>query len=304
MEAFSAGDMQREGILGLLAELYPGTAETRLLLEPLGGSLSRVPDQAAPLVRWYQVCRLTEHGAFPFNLEKLLEAVLAEYPGATRLETFLARRRARGADDAGSAGALAEVAVGLPDPATVLFLMSGPLTEERLHLGTEFDEIQEAVAGPGVRRVDVRVRAAARNDVVVSALDAARPHVLHYAGHGSPNGHLLMEGPGGSMAPVHTSWLAQALAAVGGVHCLVLTSCHLGRDLEDFRSCTDFAIGATAPLRNRDARAFSRIFYEALRRGRPVPEAFTLGKAQVTMTAGKPQGLRIVRGRRGGGDLP
>ncbi|MFG2132194.1 CHAT domain-containing protein [Streptomyces sp. NPDC048751] len=299
MGEFTAAELQREGIVGLLAELYPGTAETRLLLEPLGGSLTRVPDQSTPLVRWYHVCRLTEHGAFPFDLGKLLEAVLAEHADKT-LTAFVARRCGGCSGAAESAGAT----VGLPDPATVLFLMSGPRTERRLALGAEFDEIQEAVAAAGSRRVELRVRAAARNDGVVSALDTERPDVLHYAGHGSPNGHLLMEGPGGSMAPVRTGWLAESLAAVGGVHCLVLTSCHLGRDLEDFRSCADFSIGATVPLRDRDGRAFSRVFYEALRRGRQVPDAFALGTAQVTMTAGDSQGLRLVRGRRGGGALP
>jgi hypothetical protein len=146
------------------------------------------------------------------------------------------------------------------------------------------------------------MRAAARNDDVVSLLDAHHPDVLHYAGHGSTSGHLLMEGPEASLAPVRTAWLAEALKAVGGVHCLVLTSCYLGGELEDFGSCADFAIGATTRLRDDDGRAFSRAFYQALRRGREVPEAFVLGAAQITMTAGKAQGLRIVPGDRRGGD--
>src|SRR4051794_9544750 len=213
----TAARLQRDGAVKELAELYPGVAETRLLLEPLGGDLARVPEQAVPLVRWYVICRLTEHGAFPFTLEGLLRAVLAEYSGARLLRKVLD----------GGAG-------GLGDPARVLFLMSGPPGERRLALGAEFDGVQDAVRVPGSRRVDVDVRAAARSDDVVSALDAARPDVVHFAGHGSADGRLLMEGPDGATAPVRTDWLARALAAIGGVHCLVLASCHLGRELGDF----------------------------------------------------------------------
>jgi len=277
VEELTAARLQRAGVVKLLAELYTGVAETRLLVEPLGGDLARVPDQAVPLVRWYAICRLTEHGAFPFALEGLLAAVLAEYPGARVLREFLDGHRS-----------------GLPDPARVLFLMSGPLTEQRLALGAEFDGVQDAVRVPGSRRIELRVRAAARNDDVVSALDDGRPDVLHFAGHGSADGFLLMEGPDGTTAPVRTDWLAQALTAIGGVHCLVLASCHLGGDLGDFASCADFSVGAEHPLLDEDARSFSRGFYEALRRGRDVPRAFALGTAQVTMTAGDAHGLVLV----------
>ncbi|MCX5061527.1 CHAT domain-containing protein [Streptomyces sp. NBC_00201] len=278
MEEFTAARLQRDGVVKVLAELYPGVAETRLLVEPLGGDLARVPDQAVPLVRWYALCRLTEHGAFPFTLEGLLRAALAEYPGARALRELL--------DDRLS---------GLPDPARVLFLMSGPRTEQRLALGVEFDGVQDAVRVPGSRRIDLRVRAAARNDDVVSALDDGRPDVVHFAGHGSADGFLLMEAPDGATAPVRTDWLAQALTAIGGVHCLVLAGCHLGGDLRDFTSCADFSIGSRHPLLDEDAASFSRGFYEGLRRGRDVPAAFALGAAQVTMTAGDARGLVLAR---------
>jgi hypothetical protein len=97
LSELTALTLYREGLLSVLAQLYPDEASARLLLEPLGADLARLPvphSGGSRLTWWYDTCRAVEHGAFGFTLDGLLAAVREDYPGQPALRRFLAAREA------------------------------------------------------------------------------------------------------------------------------------------------------------------------------------------------------------------
>jgi transitional endoplasmic reticulum ATPase len=94
--------LRREGILSVLARLYPDEVSARPLLEPLGADLARLPvprSGGTRLTWWYDICRAVEDGAFTFQLDALLAAVLEDYPGQPALRRFLAAQETSAAQE-------------------------------------------------------------------------------------------------------------------------------------------------------------------------------------------------------------
>ncbi|PWI18263.1 hypothetical protein DI272_32055 [Streptomyces sp. Act143] len=108
MSGLTALLLRNEGILSVLARLYPDEAAARLLLEPLGADTTRLPvaqTGGTRLTWWYDTCRAVEDGAFGFTLETLLAAVREDYPGQAALRRLPATRGGE-ADEASEAGGL------------------------------------------------------------------------------------------------------------------------------------------------------------------------------------------------------
>ncbi|MFJ8779787.1 effector-associated domain EAD1-containing protein [Streptomyces sp. NPDC102476] len=296
----------RRDVWDVLADLFTDEAEIQLLLEPLGIDLTRLPPVRGGTARtfWFTTCRKIDNGAFPATRADLVEAAANEFPNNRQLRDFLEASRSAppvgdSPDSSGSSDSSdSSDSSGseLPDPTRILCLLSAPQGPAPLRQSAEFRAIQEALTQGQGRRLELHIRTAARNRDVIPALLTEKPHILHFAGHGSPNGYLLMEDDHGRVAPVRADWLNEALEASGGVHTLVLAACHLGRQLKEFRSGSTAAIGCDEPLCDADAIAFSRDFYGALSHGKGVAEAFALGKAGVQMAAGSARGLNLDRG--------
>ncbi|MFJ3673135.1 effector-associated domain EAD1-containing protein [Streptomyces sp. NPDC090106] len=284
MAGLTTAGLQRDGVLRELAELYADADRTEMLLRRLGADMSRLPPAGtqAPANRWFRICLTIEHGAFPFTLEELLAAARREFPGNAVLR--------------GSSGDAAP-----EDEVTVLCLLAGPARASRLQLREEHRTIQEAARRGRARALRVEVSAATRPRDVIPALTEHRPDVLHFGGHGSARGELLLEADDGSAAPVSAKALAGVLEAVGGVRVVVLNACHLGRYLEAIAPYTGEVIGCAERLEDGDALAFCRDYYAALSLGESWESAFKQGRAGVGLTRpGLPDLRREVRVREGG----
>jgi len=288
MAALTAGQLQRDGVLRVLAELYADPLGAELLLRGLGADLTRLPPfggSQAPLGHWFRICLTIEHGAFGFTLEDLLRAAHQDFPTNEVLGRFAQPQASDGSPD----GQL-----------TVLCLLAGPREASQLQLRHEYRTIEEA-ARRGRRRVlDIRLSAATRRRDLLPALTEHKPDVLHFGGHGSPDGHLLLEGDDGSVAPVRAEALGAALDAVGGVPVAVLNACHLGRYLDVIRPYVGEVIGSPAKLDDDDALAFCRDYYAALALGESWEGAFKQARAGVGLgRPGQPDLRREVGFREG-----
>ena len=289
MAALTAGQLQRDGVLRVLAELYADPLSAELLLRGLGADLTRLPPfggSQAPLGHWFRICLTIEHGAFGFTLEDLLRAAHRDFPTNDVLGRFAKPQTPDGSPD----GRL-----------TVLCLLAGPREASQLQLRHEYRTIEEA-ARRGRRRVlDIRLSAATRRRDLIPALTEHKPDVLHYGGHGSADGALLLEGDDGSVAPVRAEALGAVLEAVGGVPVAVLNACHLGRYLDVVRPYVGEVIGSPAKLDDDDALTFCQDYYAALALGESWEGAFKQARAGVSLgRPGRPDLRREVGLREGG----
>lgn len=288
MAALTAGRLQQDGVLRVLAELYADPLSAELLLRGLGADLTRLPPfggSQAPLGHWFRICLTIEHGAFGFTLEDLVRAAHRDFPSNDLLARYVRPGTPEGTPD---------------DRLTVLCLLAGPREKSRLQLRHEYRTIEEAARRGRRRTLDIRLTAATRRRDLIPALTEHKPDVLHFGGHGSADGDLLLEEDDGSVAPVSAKALGTVLDAVGGVTVAVLNACHLGRYLDVVRPHVGEVIGSPAKLNDEDALAFCRDYYAALALGESWEKAFQLGRAGVGLgPRGLPDLRRAVRVREG-----
>lgn len=165
----------------------------------------------------------------------------------------------------------------------VLLLAADPVNTDRLRLGEEARAIDEALRQAG-DKFELRQAWAARIDDLVREIVAHQPEILHFSGHGSPSGALLLEDAHGRAQQVETRALASLLAAAGdSVRCVVLNGCYTGTQASELAGAVPALIGTTDSIRDDQAVRFSSAFYQGIAHGRTVREAFHLGRANIEL---------------------
>lgn len=275
--------MLRLSAFDTLGDLYPDDVSSYSLLVRLGASRARLPVRGTRRQKdyWMAICDEIAKGAFVFTLGDLVAEAACDFPHNPDLARLL------GAMDSQSDG-LAEV----EDELRVLCLMASPVGAARLRLDLEQRTIDEvAERWP---RIVVTSRQATRTSDIVPALLTVKPRVVHFSGHGAPDGRLIFENDQGLAKPVAPEALAEVFAAVDELLCVVLNSCYTGAQAEAFLGAATSVAGSTAPLADRCAIAFSRGFYQGLGAGRSVRGAYDLGKAEMSLDTCDTSALRYL----------
>lgn len=267
--------LQRAGAFQLLGTLYPDAASGAALLTGLGAVMAELPPfgNVPASLYWREVCLRIDRGMFEFGLRELFDAAVRDNPRNRDLP------------------AVVDI-VGGPI-LKVLLLLAGPTDEARIRLEAEHREIR-AILDHGQGRLIVEVSPATRVGDIIPELLRCRPDVVHFAGHGGRNGELMVEDDDGTAVPVPIDALAEVFSASGELVCAVFNSCHTGHHGSVALDAARFVVGATRPLPDRSAVAFSRGFYRALDGGRTIPEAFAVAKAQVLLVGGDDRLLTLV----------
>ncbi|GHE08694.1 CHAT domain-containing protein [Streptomyces alanosinicus] len=270
------------GAFETLGELFPDVLSSHAFLEDLGISPAVLPPFAPPLPAaswWRTVCRTVEQGRFGgVALGDLVDAAAARYPGHRALAALAGR--------------------GAPTALRVLCLMSAPLDEARLRLGAEQRVIQEA-ADRSAGRLTVAVRPAARVADVLTGLQAVRPHIVHFAGHGTDDGRLVLEDDTGTSQPVPVRALAAALALHAPLACVVLNSCWSAAYAQSLLDCADTVVGTHGELDDDAALTFAAAFYDSLAHSAAVDRACAAGRAALGLHGHGPDAVhQISRGSR------
>lgn len=187
------------------------------------------------------------------------------------------------------AGADAEKRSEAPPVSRILILGSNPDGTSRLRLDREARAIEDALgAAPASRRrFELLLGWASSALDIQQDLFRHRPELVHYSGHGSAAGELVLEAQrfrdlgrreptscemaGGAPAPVAA--LARLLAAAPGARCVVLNACHSAALAEAVAEQADCAIGMAAAVSDDGAVAFAWGFYHALAQGESVAAA-------------------------------
>jgi hypothetical protein len=258
-------ELLREGAFSLLGNLFPDQAKARGLLEDAGVGIGAVPPMApsSPAEYWRTVCREIADGRHPTTLEKLLDAAIGWYPASAELKAL----RGRG---------------GTTSTLRVLCLLASPADTSRIRLEVEHRVLQEiARTSP---RLEVTVLPATRTRDIVPGLLRAKPDVLHFAGHGTPEGELVFEDDRGFARPVSAQVLAEVLDVVPPLLCVVLNSCYTGAYADVLAGRAKAVTGSRVPLGDRCAIAFTEGFYTGLAGGEELDVAYRAGLAQMRLS--------------------
>ncbi|NKJ71818.1 CHAT domain-containing protein [Rhizobium leguminosarum bv. viciae] len=158
----------------------------------------------------------------------------------------------------------------------ILFLAANPSNADRLDLEEEQRAIERELRAVKFRdNISLVAKHAVRADDLLFYLREEKPDVVHFSGHGSPDGIIVRE-DGNGERPVANKALARLLKD-RGVKLVVLNSCYSQAQAEEIDRSVPAVVGTTDALDDEAGRKFSAAFYRTLGNGHSLAEAFRDG---------------------------
>jgi len=167
----------------------------------------------------------------------------------------------------------------------ILFLAADPVDTSHLRLGTEIKEINkkmqsalhrdsfELVSEWAVTAADLR-----------EALLRHCPQIVHFSGHGSKSGCLVVEDESGKARMIDREALTALFQILrDNIRIVVLNACYSKPQADAIGQVVDYTIGMSTTISDKAAILFSATFYSALGFGRTVKEAFELARIALHM---------------------
>jgi hypothetical protein len=171
---------------------------------------------------------------------------------------------------------------------TILFLAANPLETDRLRLDQEARTVDEALRLAKQRdRFQLAQQWAVRTTDLLDALLRYRPQIVHFAGHGSPDGRLLFENDAGEAVAVAAAALGRLFAGVRGIRCVLLNACWSQRHAKVLTKHVDCVVGMPHAVSDTAAIHFVAGFYRTLGEGGSVQQAYDLGCGQLLAAGGE-----------------
>jgi hypothetical protein len=273
-----------------LAEVFDTGGAAKGLLDKAGIPRSNLTpfDAGSPIHYWQEVCRKLDSGLVEDGLKKLVATAAESFPGNAVLAEF-ARR--------------ITVDPGSPmGPIRVLFLAANPLKTKRLRVDAEERTLLEVGQRSRAmkRRIDVERRPAVQPKDLVPALQAVKPTVVHFAGHGEEKGGIVLDDGRGGKKVVPFEALGNVFRLLTGddfkVRCVVLNGCFTADAIAAIGDSVDAIVGSSSSIADDSALEFARGFYTAIAEGRPVGAAVKRGKLEMGLEGPMPPMRSTVLG--------
>jgi len=170
----------------------------------------------------------------------------------------------------------------------LLILAANPSKSTQLNFQGEADAIREALGGD---EADRPYRVVLAEAVAVAALTKLlhenRPRVLHFSGHGNPDGGLNLLDEVGLAQPIAPNALAKWFEAVpleDRPECVVLNACHTNETAKALVTAVKCIVGMSRDFDDDAALAFATGFYRGLATYEDdYRRAFKLGCAEIDL---------------------
>lgn len=167
----------------------------------------------------------------------------------------------------------------------ILFLAANPKDTNRLRLDEEVREIENRLRTAEYRIFDFIQHWAVRSNELSEFFLRHTPHIVHFSGHGSKSGKILLEGEIGKSETVPPEALGQLFRILkDNIRCVVLNACLSANQAEAIVQEIDCVVGMSAEIGDEAAICFAGGFYRALGYGRSVQTAFELGCNEIDLT--------------------
>jgi len=161
----------------------------------------------------------------------------------------------------------------------ILIVAANPLSQTRLRLDQEMREIEDGLERAKRRdSFELILRLAVRPRDLQKALLSEKPQIVHFCGHGSRDGDLMLEDELGNVNAVTTEALAKLFDLCSQfVECVVLNACHTRIQADAIARHIPYVIGMNKAIGDKAAIRFAVGFYDALGAGTTYDDAYHLG---------------------------
>jgi len=271
-----------------LAELYPDQASARVLALSAGLKLGQIPFDARASNTWILLLAEAEAQG---RTQPLLDRAAAQYASYEPLVT--AGQAYADWVTAGRPMTAPAHAPRTPWNATppssgkikILFLAANPSDTTRLRVDEEVRAIDQSLRLAEYRDAFILEQAhAVRVADLQSLLLRHQPHVVHFSGHGSPDGKIILENECGQAQTVLTRALSTVFSVLkDNIRCVVLNACYSQEQAKAIADSIDCVVGMSTAIGDPAALSFASAFYQALGFGRTIKTAFDLGCNQIDL---------------------
>lgn len=157
-----------------------------------------------------------------------------------------------------------------------LFLAANPKGTTQLALDNEIRQITSKIRMSDGRDVlEVVAAWAVRPDDLLQYLNQYKPRIVHFSGHGSSAGEIILVDDSGSAKPVSPQALKALFTTLkDNIQIVLLNACYSHIQAEAIRQVIDYVVGMDAAIGDEAASVFAASFYRALGFERTVQEAF------------------------------
>ena len=170
-------------------------------------------------------------------------------------------------------------------PVKCLFLAADPNGMPRLSLDREIREITAKIRASEYRdALQLVSEWAVRPDDLLQALNVHKPQIVHFSGHGTETGEIVLVDDAGAPQPVSAAALGAVFATLkDNVRLVILNACYAEHQARAITEVIDCAVGMRAEISDASAIAFIASFYRALGFGRSIQQAFDQGIAALML---------------------
>lgn len=163
-----------------------------------------------------------------------------------------------------------------PDKITVLFMASNPIDTSALRLDEEVRTIQEKIRLSEYRdSINFESRWAVRTSDILQAINETNPTIVHFSGHGSKNGDLVLENSDGNKKFVSKELITATIATASDtIRLVVFNACFSQSQAENIVTNIDSAIGMSTEIGDKAACVFAAQLYSSIGFGRSLKAAF------------------------------
>jgi uncharacterized protein YjbI with pentapeptide repeats/energy-coupling factor transporter ATP-binding protein EcfA2 len=160
---------------------------------------------------------------------------------------------------------------------TILILAANPKTTSRLRLDEEIREIEQGLKNS--ERFRLVQKWAVRQRDFYRAILEHKPQIIHFCGHGTGDGGIVLENEIGQSVSMGTEALSRLfkLFAVLGVECVVFNACYSEVQAKAVSQYIKYVVGMNKAIGDKAAIDFAVAFYDGLDSGKNYQFAYELG---------------------------
>ncbi|MGL5878240.1 MAG: CHAT domain-containing protein, partial [Xenococcaceae cyanobacterium] len=161
----------------------------------------------------------------------------------------------------------------------ILILSSNPKGTPVLDLAREIREIREGLLRSlNQEQINIEARGALRPKDLRRSLLEIKPQIVHFCGHGSGKGGLVLEDDNGNEQFVASDELSRLFEVFADrVECILLNACYSEVQADALIQHINYVVGMNREIPDEAAIAFSIGFYDGIGAGQTVEDAYKLG---------------------------
>ena len=173
----------------------------------------------------------------------------------------------------------------LPEKITVLFLAANPKSTPQLNLDEEARAIREKIRLSEYRdSVQFESRWAVRAGDILQAINETNPTIVHFSGHGTDLGELVLLNPDGTEKFVSAEAITAAMATASDtIRLVVFNACFSEAQAESVVNHIEAAVGMSDSIDDETACVFAAQLYSSIGFGRSLQTAFNQAKAALLL---------------------